>query len=850
MSRPQAAPSTLAVQSPDRQAGRWPEQAQRSSRSSFKQQQSSADNLSASFDSDYDLLVYLGETETEDLVETERSLDYQDQTWRQSICGGASLAPTIDDSLGELLGGADRSASRLTIASRGSTRLSANLGDSLATPTADSPFFRSRSATGEVSPPQSGIRDRSHTLVAAEARAPNLQHLQATGSEWNIGNRRPMQAQQADELDRLLAEMSQSLDLDALAKFDTKPRPKAGLEESRPARRVEPSNESILDELDGASRMLDEMLSERRPAYSPPNRLLPIKLAEKSVKVPDLSGAAEPVPVQTRAAPQPPMQRPRRKSSSERRPPTPPAVDYDLSGPAPTEVIHMVACEPELSDLEPEEARRTVPDTTKRRAMTGKRSMRAKLSDFVSTFSSESPTQRSGKKSASSSRAPSRGSIAADAETGRSTMPAERSSRRDEPVRRSFGQQIRDRLSRSKTRFLNKFKRAQSSPNSKVISVEPEVRQEELFEPGDIARNSDDVAAVSRDSSLDRHLKADLERNRPKSGRSSESELSGLEISKTRPARPRRPRSTKRGRADSKESRPRSLLSLKRLSSLRLTNWRTGDSQNQRAASSDNDDELRRPRSGRESPPACSPVFGRVESQPVGGELLATVERAPGQRQAPSRSQSLRVAAPAPTGATRTRTITSSSGSLARRLPAPSNSFRPASVCALQGTEMEPEVPECTQSVLVTSVSPTGTRIESARPAQLDGGVHNSPLKAKGVALLGDLKQFFAPGSELPPPAPRRPPRRRSKSVAAKVAVAAQSSPTPLPPQGRLSTLANQIRHSAADFFHATGSKPAKAKAQAGPGRAPERDLCEWKPVVGRAVRPRKGKLSLLCNKL
>lgn len=58
----------------------------------------------SSFESDYDLLVYLGETETEDIVDTERSLDYQDQTWRQSICGGASLAPTIDESLSELIG--------------------------------------------------------------------------------------------------------------------------------------------------------------------------------------------------------------------------------------------------------------------------------------------------------------------------------------------------------------------------------------------------------------------------------------------------------------------------------------------------------------------------------------------------------------------------------------------------------------------------------------------------------------------------------------------------------------------------------------------------------------------------
>lgn len=66
--------------------------------SGSNQKQPSGETLS-SFESDYDLLVYLGETETEDIVETERSLDYQDQTWRQSICGGASLAPTIDDSI-------------------------------------------------------------------------------------------------------------------------------------------------------------------------------------------------------------------------------------------------------------------------------------------------------------------------------------------------------------------------------------------------------------------------------------------------------------------------------------------------------------------------------------------------------------------------------------------------------------------------------------------------------------------------------------------------------------------------------------------------------------------------------
>lgn len=47
--------------------------------------------------------MYLGETETEDIVETERSLDYQDQAWRESIYDGASLAATLDGSLSELL---------------------------------------------------------------------------------------------------------------------------------------------------------------------------------------------------------------------------------------------------------------------------------------------------------------------------------------------------------------------------------------------------------------------------------------------------------------------------------------------------------------------------------------------------------------------------------------------------------------------------------------------------------------------------------------------------------------------------------------------------------------------------
>lgn len=126
--------------------------------SSFNQKQQSGETLS-SFESDYDLLVYLGETETEDIVDTERSLDYQDQTWRQSICGGASLAPTIDESLSELL---------LNEHNRSDF-------DLLNTPTptvAGSPFSTRSGSPALRSPPSYYLPSTSGTTASCSQRAP------------------------------------------------------------------------------------------------------------------------------------------------------------------------------------------------------------------------------------------------------------------------------------------------------------------------------------------------------------------------------------------------------------------------------------------------------------------------------------------------------------------------------------------------------------------------------------------------------------------------------------------------------------------------------------------------------
>lgn len=757
-------------------------------------------------------------------MDTEHSLDYQDQTWRQSICG-ASLAPTIDESLGDLLL-ADRTLSRQTVSAASNNQAPVGSSTGELTPTAGhEQFFRSRSALGDKPlGDYPALSDRARTLDTRQLAAPSSTRppmqdgaLRAAGSEWAM-------TQPVDELDRLLAEMSQSLDLESLAKFDTKQlpdRPSQALSKSSQPAPAKVSTDSILDELDGASRMLEQMISEqakfeyRKPASykaapdlpqgrlaftSPNKRPTNVEPEAPMVSSVTLAASVESDRSRQQTRQSRPMQRLKRKDSQEHRAPTPPAVDYhdDRDASSPTRgIIEVRACEPsgESDSDNPDDHS----DRTKRRTLTGMRSMRAKLSDFVGNLGHSQQTRKS-RQASVSPRPPSRSSSIASRNQGKTAEDKtsrtldQRPSRRDEPSRRSFGQQIRDRLSRSKTRFLNKFMRAQSSPNAKSSTPSADL-DEVLFEPGDIARNSD-----SRDSSLERHLKRDLERRAHKS---SESELEGLEeTNQARQTRSRRPQ--RRNQNERSHERPKSLLSLKRL---KLVNWKSTES----GQASDVEEELRRTLDTYEPTPAVLPTAPELE-----------------KRHAPSRTQSLRLAPPI----SQSDLVGSSVSSLARRLPTQSNSFRPASALAAPSKQLE----DCAEppTKTITPVEPSITLIESSRPAQLDAG--ELSLREKSAALLGDLRQIFTPSADLPPPPPARPPRRRSKSVVAK---AAPTTPPPLPVrpnQSKLATLAQQIRHSAADFFQAglgQGGKAAKVK-RTSPVKAPVRDLCEWKPVVGR----------------
>lgn len=380
----------------------------------------------SSFESDYDLLVYLGETETEDIVDTERSLDYQDQTWRQSICGGASLAPTIDESLSELLSASVTPASNQNLfgpspSRRDINRIQQDLADDLLqqTPSFNSRHYQLTPNTtnySSVSLPRqpTGSSGRRQTTTTTTTRQPtNFYTTQATSRlpkstgnlvgqvepdecdnevslvfneqqqaaglaelpervrlnqqvgerhlsgdqqqlqgpsqgqsslAGNLGkkvvslfNRKPVQHQtsthlnqqqvggaqaavdaghadrqtnwnshrhqsylpqsspqimptrerrlanqqpdEAAELDRLLAEMSQSLDLDSLARYDPfrgRSAPASGgvSVDSQPGElnarhqtstltRRQPNEASIMDEYEGASRMLEQMISDQ-----------------------------------------------------------------------------------------------------------------------------------------------------------------------------------------------------------------------------------------------------------------------------------------------------------------------------------------------------------------------------------------------------------------------------------------------------------------------------------------------------------------------------------------------------------------------------------------------------------
>lgn len=152
---------------------------------------------------------------------------------------------------------------------------------------------------------------------------------------------------------------------------------------------------------------------------------------------------------------------------------------------------------------------------------------------------------------------------------------------------RSFGQQIRERLSRSKSR-LSRFlhpsqaKRAQSTPNTKVDDHEDGDEDDDdrdLVQPGDIARNCEQVVAEDRssfDASLDRHLSASLAAGKPqrKSSTESSSQISGLDTSaRSSRSKGRKSKLAQTGVQSSKpeEKRPTSLLSIRRLSGLRQT---------------------------------------------------------------------------------------------------------------------------------------------------------------------------------------------------------------------------------------------------------------------------------------
>ena len=364
------------------------QQQQQAASPAGQRRQQSGETLS-SFESDYDLLIYLGETETEDLIETERSADYQDQTWRQSICGGASLAPTIDESLSELLssfggpaGGQTQASAASQWAAGGSLSSSPAFGQGAArspraaggrgaTPMRPHPAdqwplgpergqehaleraagardqdtleqllqFAAAPARASAQPPHGWESSSLPRRPAHSKRAPGpaadtlgpqaaLKPASSSGgwltspappagtqSDFSRTMPHPARRQTAreeqrdatptlpsaaaghDELDRLLAEMSQSLDLDSLARFDPlKGRP--SLDARRPP--TEPSGapargaqlvhsgshahqakveagsvqepqwaldassaNSLLDEYDGASRMLEQMISEQ-----------------------------------------------------------------------------------------------------------------------------------------------------------------------------------------------------------------------------------------------------------------------------------------------------------------------------------------------------------------------------------------------------------------------------------------------------------------------------------------------------------------------------------------------------------------------------------------------------------
>lgn len=290
------------------------------SQKSPNQWEKQSENLS-SFESDYDLLVYLGETETEDIVETERSLDYQDQTWRQSICGGASLAPTIDtESLSELISSPIQPIDGSPQSQEPDTPTNPDMSVSpfsefnqiISTNQQRTPDVRQMNGSnGDIQTRRVLINQVNQepekktmgNFSQAEEKLNNNDTYMLNGFKSSMETkssdtkRRSGQgtwSSDTDELDRLLAEMSQTLDLESLSKYDTSPyknepsvqKPRSNIQkpkgsdqlassvktvEERPEKgnvnksnRNQPndaSSGSILEDYDDASRMLELMIT-------------------------------------------------------------------------------------------------------------------------------------------------------------------------------------------------------------------------------------------------------------------------------------------------------------------------------------------------------------------------------------------------------------------------------------------------------------------------------------------------------------------------------------------------------------------------------------------------------------
>lgn len=754
-------------------------------------------------------------------MDTERSLDYQDQTWRQSICGGVSLAPTIDDSVAGdwmLSSAANTPTPSATGASRASTRRN---NDAAANDhTLDyllaggSPFAsqqqKRRAQQAAVAADESTITRQSTAVGAPLSRANANQNLLHNSQQQqqqapiltNFGNklaslfsRAPRQQQQqhqemvgetrqrwpaasgalsaqntkdisqrvsnnnnsgdkmhraisdrdAAELDRLLAEMSESLDLSTLARHQPQQRAHSTMravptnapivagavtnksatlaparqqqngsyvqqrsqaQSERNARAKSKSmsrlagehsdatTSSILDELDGASRMLAAMIGDAESASSKSltrressngARTQPVsRRSSNASRSTTISGATHRSAIPIRAAPAGPKRasvassgqspkpatkatpdddngdeershattvttvttarklstassstaattttttaaaaaaaplgrdkrasternklaaslaslqvskQPQRRPSSpvvgaapkapgrlrKRSPPTPPAVDYppacvaELTQPHQIE-LHAAAAaasEDEPDDDDDDDLMRRIG----RRTLSGMRSMRNKLSDLVS-----------GSTSSNNNNAPDlspQRSQSPQTPAGQSRRSRSRG-RRDEDERQqalsddasaTFGQRMRRRLSRSKSRLGKLLTRGKSRERARSQPSARKSPDEHMFEPGDISRNSargdddDDVKSPLADSralmsptprvdsapdsfndSLDRHIAADLARRAEQQAKadaaaaacggstsaSSSSELSGIE--RTSPAHKR-----------------------------------------------------------------------------------------------------------------------------------------------------------------------------------------------------------------------------------------------------------------------------------------------------------------------